>query len=182
MTTTTEAGAPPQGAPAASRGLRIEATIFVVFLIALSIAGLILTATIKEPAASITLGPRVIPFVVTGLMLVSSVGVLISQLRGNFAAPEEGEDIDESGSTSWTTVVILVLSFLSLMITIPWAGWPVAVMVLFAGSAIALGAKKWWLAVLVGLGLGIVTQILFGTLLGLSLPPTGYLTEWLPVG
>ena len=52
-------------------------------------------------------------------------------------------------------------------------------MILFSGSAIALGAKKWWVALIVGVIVGIVTWVGFGLLLGLSLPATGTLTSWI---
>jgi putative tricarboxylic transport membrane protein len=45
--------------------------------------------------------------------------------------------------------------------------------VLFTGAALALGARSWWRATLIGLALGVVTQFVFGVLLGLSLPAFG---------
>jgi putative tricarboxylic transport membrane protein len=73
-----------------------------------------------------------------------------------------------------------MLCFLSLLVLIELAGWPIAVMVLFGGSAITLGAKRWWVALLVGLGLGVVTQLVFGAWLGLSMP-AGPLLNWIPI-
>jgi len=108
--------------------------------------------------------------------------VLVGQLRGRYGQPDEGEDVDLEHGTSWVTMGVVALAFLSLVVTIPFLGWPLGVTVLFAAAAIALGAKRWWVAVLVGLGLGIVSQLLFGTLLGLSLPATGTLTSWIPLG
>lgn len=173
-------GAPAQGAPAAPRSMRIEAMAFVGLLVVLSIAVLIATTTIREPPGSTnTLGARVVPYAVGGLLLLSSLAVLIGQLRGHFGAAEEGEDVDLEHGTSWGVTGIIMLSFLSLIVTIPHLGWPLGVVVLFTGAAVALGAKRWWVAALVGLGLGIVTQFLFGTLLGLSLPVTGTLTAWI---
>ncbi len=51
---------------------------------------------------------------------------------------------------------------------------------LFAGAAITLGAERWWVALLIGLGLGLVTQLVFGFWLGLSLP-AGPLLNWIPI-
>jgi putative tricarboxylic transport membrane protein len=182
---TVEAGA-PEGAPASTRVLprahRIEAMVVVGVVIALAVATLVLTTQIREAGTATTLGARVIPYAVGGLLLVSGIGVLVGQLRGRFGDAEEGEDVDLDAGTSWITTGIVALAFLSLVVTIPHLGWPLAVTVLFAASAIALGARRWWVAVLVGLGLGIVSQLLFGTLLGLSLPATGTLTGWIPLG
>lgn len=180
---TASAGAPDQGAPAAARperAARIEAMIFVGLLVLLSIGVLISTTTIREPPGSTnTLGARVVPYGVGGLLLLSSLVVLVGQLRGRFGHAEAGEDIDLEHGTAWVPTGILALSFLSLMATIPLLGWPLAVTILFTGASLALGAKRWWVAVLIGLAMGIVTQLVFGTLLGLSLPPTGTLTSWI---
>jgi len=50
--------------------------------------------------------------------------------------------------------------------------------VLFGGVAWSLGAKRWWAALLIGLALGLIVYVLFGGLLGLSLP-SGPLLTWL---
>lgn len=179
MTATTSADA-PSGASAASRSLRIESMAFVGLLIVLSIAVLIATTTIREPPGSTnTLGARVVPYAVGGLMLVSALAVLVSQLRGRFGNAEAGEDVDLEHGTSWGVTGIVCLSFLSLILTIPHLGWPLGVTILFTGAALALGAKRWWAAVLIGLALGVITQFVFGSLLGLSLPATGTFTSWI---
>ncbi|MFC7432362.1 MULTISPECIES: tripartite tricarboxylate transporter TctB family protein [unclassified Agrococcus] len=183
---TVEAGAPGQGAPASPRVLprahRVEAMVVVGVVIALAIAMLVLTTQIHQGGQATTLSARVIPYAVGGLLLVAGIGVLVGQLRGRFGDADEGEDVDLEGGTSWITTGIVALAFLSLVVTIPHLGWPLAVTVLFAASSIALGARRWWVAVLIGLGLGVVSQLLFGTLLGLSLPATGTLTSWIPLG
>ncbi|WP_347754425.1 tripartite tricarboxylate transporter TctB family protein [Agrococcus sp. ProA11] len=179
MTSPTSADA-PSGASAASRSLRIESMVFVGLLIVLSIAVMIATTTIREPPGSTnTLGARVVPYAVGGLLLVSALAVLIAQIRGRFGHAEAGEDVDLEAGTSWGVTAVVVLSFLSLMLTIPHLGWPLGVMILFTGASVALGAKRWWLAALIGLALGVVTQFVFGTMLGLSLPATGTLTSWI---
>ncbi|GAA4780799.1 tripartite tricarboxylate transporter TctB family protein [Microbacterium gilvum] len=169
-------------AAAPSRGQRIEAMIVAVVIIAIAIGALVLASTIRETGSALTLSPRVVPYVVGGLLLVSGVAVLVGQLRGRYGHPEEGEDVDLAGGTSWVTTVVIAAAFVSLVVTIPWLGWPLGVTLTFAASAIALGARRWWAAVLVGFGLGVVSQLVFGTLLGLSLPATGALTSWIPVG
>ena len=177
---TAPAGAPSEGASARARAARIEAMVFVGLLVVLSIAVLIATTTIREPPGSTgTLGARVVPYAIGGLLLVSSLVGFVQQLRGHFGHAEEGEDVDLEHGTSWGVTGIVVLAFLSLIITIPSLGWPLAVVILFTGASLALGAKRWWVSALIGLALGVVTQYLFGTLLGLSMPPTGTLTSWI---
>ena len=41
-------------------------------------------------------------------------------------------------------------------------------------------AKRWWAAISIGLALGIVTQLVFGAWLGLSLP-AGPALNWIPI-
>jgi len=172
MTDPVSTGAPAiAGAP---RSRKIGELVFVGVILAFSILAFVLTGFIREPVGSSNvLGARVVPYAVTGLMLVASVWAVIAVLRGDVGAPDEGEDVDDEARTSWRTVVLLALSFASLMVVIPLLGWPAAVVVLFTGAALALGSSSWWKALLIGAALGIVTQLLFGTVLGLSLPPFG---------
>lgn len=132
------------------------------------------------PGSASVLGPRVFPYAVGVLLLVASVAVIVQIARGHRGVPDEGEDVDPDAPTDWLAVAKLVVFFLSQLVLIDLAGWPIAVTVLFAGAAWSLGAKRWWIAVLVGLGLGLVTQLVFGAWLGLSLP-AGPLLNWIPI-
>ena len=154
--------------------------IFVGLFAILAVAIVVGAFSIREPSGSAnTLSARVVPIAVGALMLIASLAVFIQQLRGKYGEPDGGEDIDLDASTSWVTVVIITAAFLSLIVTIPYLGWPIAVTILFFASSVALGAKGWIKPLLVGLSLGALTQYLFGVLLGLSLPVTGELTQWI---
>lgn len=136
-------------------------------------------ASIRVPAGSSNvLGPRVFPYAVGALLVAAAIAVLVQVFRGRLGEADEGEDIDADARTDWLTVVKISVLFLSLMVLIEPAGWPIAVTVLFAGAALSLGAGRWWSAALIGLGLGLVTQFAFGGLLGLSLP-AGPLFSWI---
>jgi len=168
------------GAP---RSRRLGELVFVGVIVVFAGVALVMTGFIREPVGSSNvLGARVVPYAVTGLMLLASVAAFVAVLRGDVGAPDEGEDVDTEARTSWKTVGLLALAFASLMIVIPIAGWPAAVVVLFAGASLALGASSWWKALLLGLGLGVLTQLLFGNLLGLSLPPFGTILPGLVEG
>ena len=159
------------GAP---RSRRVGELVFLGVIAVFSAVALVMTGFIREPMGSSNiLGARVVPYAVTGLMLLASLGAIIAVLRGDVGQPDEAEDIDTEARTSWKTVLMLVVSFASLMLVIPLLGWPAAVVVLFTGAALALGAARWWMALIIGAALGVLTQLLFGTLLGLSLPPFG---------
>ncbi|MGF6824548.1 putative tricarboxylic transport membrane protein [Microbacterium sp. ZKA21] len=157
-----------------SRSRKAGELVFLAVIAVFSAIALVMTGFIREPmGSSNVLGARVLPYAVTGLMLLASLGAIVAVLRGDVGQADEAEDIDAEARTSWKTVLLLVVSFASLMPIIPLLGWPAAVVVLFTGAALALGAARWWMALIIGAGLGILTQLLFGTLLGLSLPPFG---------
>lgn len=132
------------------------------------------------PGSASVLGPRFFPYFVGTILLVASIAVIVDIARGHRGQPDEGEDVDAHARTDWRTVLLLVLCFLSLLVLVELAGWPFAAAVLFGGAAITLGAKRWWVALLIGLGLGLVTQLVFGVWLGLSLP-AGPLLNWIPI-
>ncbi|MBT2500465.1 tripartite tricarboxylate transporter TctB family protein [Agromyces sp. ISL-38] len=132
------------------------------------------------PGSASVLGPRVFPYAVGVLLVAASIAVIVQVARGRRGVPDDGEDIDPDAPTDWLTVGKLIVCFLSQLVLIELAGWPIAVAVLFAGAAWSLGAKRWWVALGVGLGLGLVTQLVFGVWLGLSLP-AGPLLDWISI-
>jgi putative tricarboxylic transport membrane protein len=184
-------GAPvPEGAsgvtgvaPAAAESRRgiVGEYVFASVCAALGLYAIIGAGFIRVPPGSASvLGPRFFPYFVGSILFVASVVVIVDIARGHRGQPEEGEDVDASAKTDWRTVLLLMLCFLSLLLLIELAGWPFAAAVLFGGAAITLGAKRWWMALLIGLGLGLVTQVVFGVWLGLSLP-AGPLLNWIPI-
>ena len=132
------------------------------------------------PGSASVLGPRVFPYGVGVLLLAAAVAVIVQVARGHRGVPDEGEDVDPDAPTDWLTGATLIGFVLSQLVLIERAGWPIAVAVLFGGAAWSLGARRWWVALLVGLGLGLVTQLVFGGWLGLSLP-AGPLLDWIPI-
>ncbi|GAB2462456.1 tripartite tricarboxylate transporter TctB family protein [Xylanimonas ulmi] len=126
---------------------------------------------IVVPGSANTLGPRAFPFLVGALMLVAGAVVAAQALRGRLGEEEGGEDVDMAVRTDWRTVVILVGVFVAHILVINVAGWPVAGSLLFAGAAVTLGARPWWKAVLIAVALALAIQLVFGGMLGLSLPP-----------
>ena len=170
-------GAPAGGAGRAPTGEYLFAAVCA----ALGVYAIVGAGFIRVPPGSASvLGPRVFPYAVGVLLVAASVAVIVQVARGRRGVPDDGEDIDPDAPTDWLTVVKLVAIFLSQLLLIEWAGWPVAVAVVFGGAAIVLGATRWWMALLIGLGLGLVTQLVFGAWLGLSLP-AGPLLDWIPI-
>ncbi|SDU67990.1 tripartite tricarboxylate transporter TctB family protein [Jiangella alkaliphila] len=158
---------------------RAEEYVIGALVAGLGVFVLVDTATIAVPGSANAMGPRTFPYVVGALLVGAGVAVLVATARGRVGAAEDGEDVDPNAGTDWRTVVLLVAVFLAHAWLIERAGWPLAVAVLFAGAAWTLGARPWWRPVVVGVLLGLLLQVVFGTGLGLSLP-AGWL-EGVPV-
>ena len=137
---------------------------------ALGVFAMVRAGSINEPLTAGSMGPRVMPYMVGAALLLSGLAVVVAVLRGHRGEAEQGEDVAAEEQTAWVTVALLVGLLLVHVFLIVPAGWPVAATVLFAGSAIVLGAKPWWRAVAIGLLLALVLQASFAGGLGVSLP------------
>lgn len=172
-------GPPATRSPAAppTLGARLGELIFAGLLLVLGIVALVGSFGIRVPGTA-QVGPTVFPILVSVLLLVSSTALIIGVLRGRLGHAEESEDLDATAKTDWLTLAKLVGLVVAHLVLVPLIGWAPAAAVLFGGAAWSLGAKKWWVAFLVGIAVGLVIQIVFGELLGLSLP-LGPLLGWL---
>ena len=137
---------------------------------ALGVFALVRAGSINEPITAGSMGPRVLPYMVGGALVLSGLAVVAAVLRGRRGEAEQGEDVADDEHTDWVTVGMLVALLLVHVFLIVPAGWPVAATILFAGSAIVLGAKPWWRAIVIGLLLALVLQASFAGGLGVSLP------------
>jgi putative tricarboxylic transport membrane protein len=146
---------------------------------ALGVYVLVAAGSITVPGSTNTLGPRAFPYLVGGMLLVAGVALVVLVLSGRGGEEEGGEDVDPTVRTDWLTVALLVVTLVVHVFTINVVGWPFAAAILFGGAAVILGARPWWRAALVGLVLGLAVQVIFGGLLGLSLP-AGPLLEGVP--
>ena len=140
---------------------------------------LVAAGSITVPGSTNTLGPRAFPYLVGGMLVAAGVVLTVLILSGRAGEEEGGEDVDPTVRTDWLTVVLLVVALVVHVFAINVVGWPFAAALLFAGAAVILGARPWWRAALIGLVLGLVIQVIFGGLLGLSLP-AGPLLEGVP--
>lgn len=164
--------------PARSRAsLPIGELVFAVLMLALGVFALVGVFGIRVPVGA-QVGPTVFPLVVSILLLAASAAVIVGIFRGQRVELEEGEDIDESMSTDWLTLAKIVALIVAHLLLLEPIGWAPSAAILFGGVAWSLGAKRWWMAFLVGLLVALSVQIVFGGLLGLSLP-WGPLFGWL---
>ena len=160
-------------------GRRVGEIVFAAGTIAVGLYALVGAAAIRVPGSTNTIGPQAFPYAVGALLTITGLIVIVLAIRGRLGIPDDGEDVDPTVPTDWLTVAKLVAAFGAHAILVPVIGWPLAAGALFAASAISLNARRWWHAAIAGLGLGLLVQFLFGTLLGLSLPP-GPLLDWIP--
>ncbi|QJW37963.1 tripartite tricarboxylate transporter TctB family protein [Cellulosimicrobium protaetiae] len=165
------AGVPADDTPTAGPRRRPGELVVAGTVAALGVFVLVDAGSIVVPGSASTLGPRAFPYLVGGMLLVAGLGLLVAVWRGRLGRPEEGEDVDPDAPTDWRTVGLLAALLLAHVYTINLLGWPVAATVLFAGGAIVLGARPWWRAIVLGALLALLVQVVFGGLLGLSLPP-----------
>lgn len=143
--------------------------VFALFMLVLGVLALIGVFSIHVPVG-IQVGPTVFPIAVSILLIGSAVAVLLGVLRGERAEVEEGEDIDPDASTDWPTLAKIVGAIVVHLLLIELIGWAPAAAILFGIVAWALGARRWWLGFVIGLVAALVVQVVFGGLLGLSLP------------
>ncbi|WP_251050559.1 MULTISPECIES: tripartite tricarboxylate transporter TctB family protein [unclassified Microbacterium] len=152
-----------------ARSAPIGELVFAAIMVALGVFAVVGIFLIHVPVG-MKAGPTVFPIFVAALLLASAVAVLVGVLRGDRGGPEEAEDIDESLPTDWTTLAKLAGLVVAHLFLIEPLGWAPAAALLFGGVAWSLSAKRWWVAFLVGIVVALVIQIVFGGLLGLSLP------------
>jgi len=177
-TTSAPGSGPARTEGASANRSKLGEYVFAGLALALGVFVFVGAFGIRLPATGTQVGPRVFPFLVGTILVVSAAMVLVGVVRGKVAEVEEGEDVDDTARTDWLTLAKIVAFVVAHIALIEIIGWPFAAAVLFGGVAWSLGAKRWWAALLIGLALGMVVYVLFGGLLGLSLP-AGPLLGWL---
>jgi putative tricarboxylic transport membrane protein len=155
---------------------RIGNVLFAAFVAGLGVFALVGAFAIRTPSGQ-AVGPQVFPFLVSIILLAAGAVLLVEALRGRVAAAEEGEDIDPNATTDWWTILKLVALVVGVIVLLDVLGWWLVAALLFGGAAWTLGARRVWVAFVVGLVLGIGTQLLFGEVLGLFLP-RGMAFDW----
>jgi putative tricarboxylic transport membrane protein len=115
-------------------------------------------------------GPKTLPFIVGGLLLVCAVLLAINVLRGGKGEAEGGEDVDLSHPADWKTVLPLAGAFIANILLIDWAGWVISGTVLFWGSVWALGGRNYIRDGLISVAMSLLTFYGFYLGLGINLP------------
>lgn len=115
-------------------------------------------------------GPKAVPLLVGGLLLVTAAVLAMDVLRGGKGEAEAGEDIDLSAPPEWRTVLLLAAAFIANIALIDLVGFPISGAILFWGSAYALGSRHWVRDPLLSIALAVLTYLMFVNMLGVPLP------------
>jgi len=115
-------------------------------------------------------GPRVVPFIVGGLLLLCAVLLAVTVARGHTAEPDEGEDIDPNSPIGWHTVLPLIGFFILNIVLINPLGWVISGTLLFWGSVWSLGSRHYVRDGIISLVMAVGTFYGFYLGLGIHLP------------
>jgi putative tricarboxylic transport membrane protein len=126
--------------------------------------------SITVPGSSNTVGPRFFPYAVGALTLATGLLLAVRVLRGDQGPPDESEDLDPDAPTDWRAVGIVAVAFLAHALLINVIGWPLAVTLMFATVAWALGAIGIVRPLIAGGVTSVVVWIVFVKALNVALP------------
>lgn len=116
------------------------------------------------------LGPKVVPALVSALLVACAVALAVDVLRGGRGEVEGGEDVDLDHPSDWRTVLGLVAAFAANVVLVDRLGWVVSGALLFWGSVVALGSRRWVRDAVVAVALSVATFYGFYLGLGIALP------------
>jgi len=143
-------------------------------LAGLGVLVLVETQKISEAlTAGRTLGPRVAPYFVGGLLLVVAALLAIDILRGGRGEQESGEDVDLSHGTDWKTLLALAVVVVAAGQLIPLIGFPTAGALMFFLVSRLLGSRRLVLDMVVSVAISVLAFLLFTQALGIYLPTWG---------
>lgn len=111
----------------------------------LLILGLVVVFDTKNmlvPPASGTIGPQIFPYLVSGFLILVSLGIIVQILRGNLGQPEGTEFGDTIDKTDFKTLAIVGGSMATYPLLIERAGFISASTFVFFGVSFAFGAKS----------------------------------------
>ena len=122
------------------------------------------------PPASGTIGPQIFPYLVSGFLILVSLGIIVQILRGNLGQPEGTEFGDTIEKTDFKTLLIVAGTMATYPLLIERAGFVVASTVAFFGVSFAFGAKNMPKNLLVSLIFSLIVYFSFTRGLNVNLP------------
>lgn len=172
-----ESAPEPSGSPEAP-GRNTGELVMALLLAALGLYLILDAANIAVPGSSSQVGPRFFPYLVGGVVVATGVALALRVWRGDQGPADESEDVDPDAGTDWRAVGIIAVAFLAHALLINVVGWPLAVTLMFATVAWALGARGIVRPLIAGGIASVVVWIVFVKALNVALPG-GTVLEWL---
>jgi putative tricarboxylic transport membrane protein len=148
-----------------------SALIIPALLLILGIFLLIGNAAMDVVGEAELFGPKAFPLITAVVCFVTAAWLTVSI----FTNPEIPDAIDEEGRplatySNWRNTLIVLGSFVLFAILLEPAGWIIAGALAFWGITVGLGSTRYVANLLIGLALSSIVQLVFGELLGLTLP------------
>jgi putative tricarboxylic transport membrane protein len=145
------------------RGLRLGEAVLAAFILLLGAFVTVETALLRTGPGYAAIGPKLIPWLVGGGLLLIGIALLYEARAGAVAHPT-GFELDLPPALVVTAGLVLQ------MVLIKPLGFVIATAVLFIAVAYALGSRRILLNAAVGVVLCAVTYVAFTRGLGLVLP------------
>ena len=139
----------------------------------LLILGLVVVFDTKNmlvPPASGIVGPQVFPYLVSGFLILVSLGIFVQIFRGNLGQPEGTEFGETIDKTDFKTLLIVAGSMATYPLLIERAGFVLASAVAFFGVSFAFGAKNVAKNILISLIFSLIVYFSFTRGLNVNLP------------
>ncbi|MBM6401849.1 tripartite tricarboxylate transporter TctB family protein [Phycicoccus sonneratiae] len=141
---------------------------------ALALAGVVVVVDASRlgevTSSNDPVGPRAMPFLVGGALVVVAVLYALDVLRGGVGEAEAGEDVELGHRADWRTVGLLGGAFALNAVLIEPLGWVISGSLLFFLSAFALGNRHHVRGLAIGIALALGTFYAFAIGLGVNLP------------
>jgi putative tricarboxylic transport membrane protein len=124
-----------------TKGIKGELA-FASSLLVLGVIVLFDTKNMLVPPASGTIGPQIFPYLVSGFLILVSIGIMFQIFLGNLGQPEGTEFGDTIDKTDFKTLLVVAASMATYPLLIERAGFIVASSVAFFGVSFAFGARN----------------------------------------
>jgi len=139
-------------------------------LLILGLVVLFDTKNMLVPPGSGTIGPQVFPYLVSGLVLLVSLGIFVEIFRGNLGQPEGTEFGDIVDKTDYKSFLLVAGAMATYPLLIERAGFVVASTVAFFGVSYAFGAKNAPKNLLISVIFSLIVYFSFTRGLNVNLP------------
>jgi putative tricarboxylic transport membrane protein len=157
--------------PTSSRRVDLGAVLLAAAAVALGLAMIWQTTQIRITPAYSTVGPRVLPFIVAGGLVLIGLWLAVEALTGRApASGEASEDVDPTLPTDWRALALLATALVGYVLLIEPLGFVLSSGLLFVGAAFAMGSRRPLRDVAIGLLMAALLYAAFTRGLGIRLP------------